>query len=294
MYNAWDIVRTYRDHDCILDGWENIAVVENGPVSIAIRMQKSFGGSSAVQIVRLYSHSPRVDFDTFVDWHESEKLLKVLFPMNVKARHYTTDTSAGVMERVNNKNTTWEQARFEVPFHKWVDLSEGMFGAAVLSDCKYGCNVEGGTIGLSLLKAPIRPDRESDRGQHRFIYSLYPHGTNWQTDGLSESAYELNCPLSVHSGRKLSQPNVQLFSLDNPAVKVQALKLAEDGSSDVILRLVEVYGSHGTVRITSCEKMAEAFLCGLMEIASEKCTVKDNSISVPFAPNQILSIRIHF
>jgi alpha-mannosidase len=117
-YNAWDIIKTYKHHKLTLPAWESIEIVENGPVSIALRLRRSFGKSHAVQIIRMYAERARIDFETWIDWHEDQKLLKVAFPVNVKSRLYTTDTSAGVLERMNNQNTSWEQARFEVPCHK--------------------------------------------------------------------------------------------------------------------------------------------------------------------------------
>lgn len=291
-YNAWDIVKSYTDHQINSDGWNNITVVEDGPISVAIRMEKSFSKSRAVQIVRLYAESPRVDFETWIDWREKEKLLKVAFPVNVKARTYTTDTSAGVLERMNNKNTTWEQARFEVPCHKWVDLSEGTFGVSILNDCKYGCDVEDNVIRLSLLKAPIRPDRESDLGTHYFTYSIYPHGSSAITEGMVESAYQLNQPAPIYSDRRLSVAEGSLLENTASALKVQAFKLAEDGSNDLILRLTEVYGSRGTARITLPFAIGSAMECDLMENVEKPVAFEQNTIEVPYTPNQIISVRL--
>lgn len=292
IYNAWDIVKTYKNHQLNFDGWTNITVVEDGPISVAIRMEKSFSNSRAVQVVRLHANSPRVDFETWVDWHEKERLLKVAFPVNVKARTYTTDTSAGVMERMNNKNTTWEQARFEVPCHKWVDLSEGMFGVSILNDCKYGCDVEENVIRLSLLKAPIRPDRTSDQGTHYFTYSIYPHGPSGIAEGLVESAYQLNQPAPVYVGRKLAVEERAVLKNSSSALKVQAFKLAEDGSNDVVLRLTEVYGSHGTAKIQLPFAIKSATACDLMESPGEAVPFALDTLELAYAPNQIISVRI--
>lgn len=292
IYNAWDIVKTYKNHQINFDGWSNITVVEDGPISVAIRMEKSFSKSRAVQVVRLYANSPRVDFETWVDWNEKEKLLKVAFPVNVKARTYSTDTSAGVMERMNNKNTTWEQARFEVPCHKWVDMSEGMFGVSILNDCKYGCDVEENVIRLSLLKAPIRPDRTSDLGTHYFTYSIYPHGPSGIAEGLVESAYQLNQPAPVYTGRKLTVAEGVVMENTSSALKVQAFKLAEDGSNDVILRLTEVYGSHGTAQIKLPFAIESAMECDLMENVQRAVPYVEDTLEVAYAPNQIISVRM--
>ena len=55
---------------------------------------------------------------------------------------------------------------------KWADLSETGYGVALLNDCKYGYDIQGNILRLSLLRAPNSPDPLADRGQHRFTYSL--------------------------------------------------------------------------------------------------------------------------
>ncbi len=290
MYNAWDIVRTFENKRIDLPKWDNITVCENGPVSAAVRMEICFGKSKAVQIIRIWKKTARIDFDTWVDWHEDQKLLKVAFPLNVHARTYSADTSAGVIERMNHKNTTWEQARFEVPCHKWVDVSEGMFGVAILNDCKYGCDVKDHTVRLSLLRAPIRPDRESDRCQHRFTYSICPHGPSWQTDNVAGMAYDLNEPLALHAGEaKAADKN--WLSVSAPALQLQAMKQAEDGSKDIVVRLTEIYGSRGIATITPGFDFSEAYLCDMLEEKEAELVGNNKVVLLPYQTNEILTVR---
>ncbi|MGI5895154.1 MAG: alpha-mannosidase [Candidatus Merdivicinus sp.] len=290
VYNAWDIVRTFENKRIELPGWENLMVCENGPISAAVRMERRFGSSIAVQIVRIWRNIPRVDFDTWVDWHEDQKLLKAAFPVNVHARTYSADTSAGIIERMNNRNTTWEQARFEVPCHKWVDLSEGMFGVSILNDCKYGCDVKDDTVRLSLLRATIRPDRESDRGQHRFTYSVCPHGASWQQDGVAELAYDLNAPLALCAGEAESAGKCWM-EVSAPALKMQAMKQAEDNSGDIVVRLTEVYSSRGTAALRPGFAFRKAYLCNMLEEKETELSVKDGIVSLPYASHEILTVR---
>ena len=290
MYNAWDIVRTFENKRIDLPRWENITVCENGPVSAAVRIERRFGSSYAVQIVRIWRNTARIDFDTWVDWHEDQKLLKAAFPLNVHGRTYSADTSAGVIERMNNQNTTWEQARFEVPCHKWVDLSEGMFGVAILNDCKYGCDVRDNTIRLSLLRATIRPDRESDRGEHRFTYSICPHGPSWQLDNVAGLAYDLNEPLTLYPGAAKADGKNWL-NISEPALQLQAMKQAEDGSGDIVVRLTEIYGSRGVASVTPGFGIRNAYLCNMLEEPETPLTVSNGSVNLPYQTNEILTVR---
>jgi len=291
-FNAWDILPGYEDHPIELADWDSIEVVENGPLSTAVRLRRAFSLSRAEQVIRLYSGAPRIDFETWVDWRETERLLKVAFPVEVLAKIYTTDTSAGVLERENNRNTTWQQARFEVCAHKWTDLSEGCFGVALMNDCKYGCDVKGNVIRLSLLKAPIRPDRVSDKGEHRFTYSLFPHDGDWRRSGLVEAAYDLNWPLQALGGRRGGPLEGKSgLSIDTPAVKCMAFKLDEKRQRDVVVRLVELYGSHATARLRPGFPFRRVEVCDLLERQTAEIASSRDCVEVSFRPYQIQTLK---
>ncbi len=294
-YNAWDILRNYRDHPIDLPAWGSAEVVEYGPVSIALRLTRAFGASRAEQVVRLYADVPRIDFETWIDWQETEKLLKVAFPVTVKSRIYTTDTSAGGLERDNHQNTPWQEARFEVCHHKWVDLSEGLFGVSLLNDCKYGCDVRGNTLRLSLLKAPIRPDSLSDKGEHRFTYSLFTHDGDWRRGGAVEAAFDLNCSPTLLPGRCPAPAMASaspLLTLESPAVKLLALKGDEDGSGDVVVRLVELYGAHVNTGMRCSCPIQQAWECDLLERKQAVLKPSDGGVELQFRPYQIRTIRL--
>lgn len=289
--NAWDIVETYENQKRELTNWSNIEVIEDGPVSIAIRMEMEFNNSNAVQIIRMFNNKKRIDFDTWVDWHEEEKLLKVSFPVNVKSQTYTVDTSAGGYERLNNKNTSWQKAKFEVPCHKWIDMSDGLFGVSIMNNCKYGCDIKDNVMRLSLLRSPIAPNRESDQGEHKFTYSVFTHEGNWQTGGLSEAAYDLNHPLKIHRG-KLAFDEWNPVEIKPLNLKCQSFKLAEDGSSDIIIRLSEVYGTSGKAKLSFNINIDSVFICNIMEENKKELKVKNNVLNFDFKPNEIISLRI--
>ncbi len=293
-YNAWDILDRYEDHPIAMPDWESVEAAEEGPVSAAVRLRRRFGSSSAEQVVRIFDRLPRIDFETFVDWHESERLLKTAWPLAIRAPHYSTDTSAGALERPNNRNTTWEQARFEVCCHKWVHMGEGLFGVALMSDSKYGCDVRGNVMRLSLLRAPIRPDRESDRGRHHFTYSLWTDGGDWRRGGLVEAAYDLNWPMRAMRGRAAgAERSRALIEISTPALHVQALKMDEDGRGNVVVRLVELYGSRGMAVVRPAFGFKSAEFCDLLERPRHPATAAAGAVEVPYRPYQIMTLRFH-
>lgn len=294
QFNAWDLHARYPDHKIPLGDEAEIEVVENGPISAAIKVTRRFLHSKSVQIIRVYNSTPRIDFETWIDWHETERILKVAFPVQIRSRVFTTDTSAGILERENHENTSWQQARFEVGCHKWVDLSEGLFGVALMNNCKYGCDVKGDTMRLSLLRSPISPDPVSDKGEHRFTYSIFTHGGDWRRDGLAEAALDLNQPLKGLVGRKGKVlEDTSFLTVRGTGVKVQSLKMDEDGNGDIIVRLVEIYGSRGPVTLETAFGIADANECDLLERPVGDSVEKTaNTCTVSMKPYGIKTIRL--
>ncbi len=129
----------------------------------------------------------RLEIDTEVDWHETEKFLKLAFPLDVHAERYASETQFGHFHRPTHTNTSWEAAKFEACNHRFVHLEEPGWGVAVVNDSTYGHDVtrtvrdtDSGTtttVRASLLRAPRFPDPETDQGVHRFRHALTPGAT---------------------------------------------------------------------------------------------------------------------
>ena len=174
-YDAWDIVATYTEHELALPGDSQLVIAETGPLRASLLLEKSFLDSSIKQRISLYAGSRQLEFETVIDWVERQKLLKVAFPVNINTLTATYDIAFGNIERAAHRNTPYDAARFEVPAHQWMDMSEGNYGIALLNDCKYGHEADKRLMRLTLLKGSIYPDPTGDLETHHFTYSLYPH-----------------------------------------------------------------------------------------------------------------------
>jgi alpha-mannosidase len=64
---------------------------------------------------------------------------------------------------------------FHWAWDRFVDVSERGWGVALLNDCKYGHDVHDSVIRLTLLKSPMAPNKDADKGTHRLKYALFPH-----------------------------------------------------------------------------------------------------------------------
>ena len=211
-------------------------------------------------MIRLAAGSRFVDFDTEVEWHETNRLLKVAFPVDVRSLRATYEIQYGHVERPTHANTSWDVARFEVCAHKWADLSEPGYGVALLNDCKYGYDIAGNVIRLSLLRAPTWPDPVADRGHHRFTYRLLPHAGDLRDAGVIDAGYDLNVPLraivaSPRSGSPTSEAagtrndGRSMLSVDAPNVVVEVVKRSDDDPDVLVVRMYDAWGRRGPVTV---------------------------------------------
>lgn len=192
LWDAWDIDPRYEQQpagDAVL---LEKKVISSGKVADVLGFRWSLGQSIIEQELVLYHHDARIDFRTKVEWKEAHKLLKVGFPIAVNTSKATYEIPFGALERHTHRNTSWDQAQFEVCGHRFADVSEHGYGVSVLNDCKYGYDTQGSTIRLSLLRAPRWPDLTADQGDHEFTYSLYPHAGDWREGHTLRAAAELN------------------------------------------------------------------------------------------------------
>jgi alpha-mannosidase len=295
-WSAWDIDLFYEEkpypvHD--IQRWE---VVEQGPVRAAIEIVRRAGQSMIKQRICLWRALRRVDFVTEVDWQEREMLLRVLFPLRINSARATCEIQFGSAERPNHRNTSWDWARFEVCAHRWVDLSEGGYGVALLNDCKYGHSLHDNVLGLSLLKSAVHPDPLADKGLHRFTYSLLPHSGDWREGQVVRRAYELNAPLRAvvagPSGSASPLPASYSF-LSTPAdhVVVETVKVAQDGDG-LIIRLYEAHNQRGPVVLNFAQPVRSAVETNVLEEATGPVTVTGNQVRFVVRPFEVKTLRV--
>jgi alpha-mannosidase len=296
-WDAWDIDPHYRNVTVDLT---ELAGIE--PVAGGVRLRRSFGDSSIEQTVTLSGGSGvvarQVHVRTVLDWHESAKLLKAAFALDVHADQFASEIQFGHLYRPTHVNTSWDAARFEVCAHRWVHVGEPGYGLAVVNDSTYGHDVNrvsrlgGGTtttVRLSLMRAPRFPDPQTDQGEHVFSYALV---VGVDVGGAVESGYDLNLPPRTVLG---AAPVAPLLSVDNPAVVVESVKLAEDRSGDVVVRLYESRGGRATARLSVHVELDEVLETDLLErpVAADAMDWPGGSdVVVGLRPFQIATIRL--
>ncbi len=288
--DAWDVDIFFEDKMWLADPADAVRVVENGPLRATLEVTRRILHSDYTQRISLTRHSPRLDFETVIQWRERHVLLKVAFPVDVLAPTATYEIQWGNVERPTHRNTAWDWARFEVPAQKWVDLSEGGYGVSLLNDGRYGHDIHGNVIRLSLLRSPTNPDPQADLGEHRITYSLLPHTGRWDERTIA-AAYALNDPLIVWPGQGVVRGMMSLVAVDRPHVVIETVKRAEDGRG-LILRLYESQRRRGPVTITAGFPLAAAWRCDLLERDREPLPCEDHRVTLFINPYQILTLRL--
>jgi len=234
-------------------------IVESGPVRAGIRVKSRWGDSTAEQTFYLYDGLARIDVCLLLDWHERHTMLKLAFPTAIESPVATFEVPYGSIVR----STSGE----EEPIQRWMDVSGTIggkpAGLALCNDGKYGADVLGPEMRLSLVRSPIyafhdpaKPEpgktyRYTDQGEHFIRYRLIPHAGSWQDAGVVREAQSLNVPTyfryeQVRDGTISSAATAVEVTPDS--VLLTVLKKAEDGD-DLIVRFYETAGREAEARV---------------------------------------------
>jgi alpha-mannosidase len=297
-WDAWDVDIFYDDKMWLADAATSIEVVEDGELRQTIEIKRKILKSEYIQRISLNYNSPRLDFDTHINWQERHTMLKVAFPVDILAPQATYEIQWGNVQRPTHRNTSWDWARFETCAHKWVDLSEGNYGVSLLNDCKYGHDIHKNVMRITLLRSPTQPDPMADYGEHQFKYSFYPHVDSWNVETQRE-AYLLNDPILVFkpngegptANRTSRLPS--LISTSAPNVIIETIKRAEDGDG-IIIRLYESQRKRGPVQIRFGRALDSAWATNLLEGNESALHIDQYSILLNLRPYQIITLRAKF
>ena len=245
--DAWDIDIYYQQKMREVTDLVKWEVKECGSLRLVIGLMWKYMNTIIEQDMVLYAADRRIDFRTKVDFQERQQLLKAAFPVDIRTTYATYDIQYGNVRRPNHWNTSWDQARFESVGHRFADLSERNYGVALLNDCKYGYDVKGNLLRLSLLRSGKQPDHIQDVGEHVFTYSLLPHTGDIVSGGVVVSAHALNNPMLICEGKEEKTEDT-FMTIDNPQVEIDAVKKSEDGKY-LVVRFHDYAGSSQKVTV---------------------------------------------
>jgi alpha-mannosidase len=294
--SAWEIGEITRTEN--LDGPAEVRVDQRGPAVAAIRVTRKWRASTFTQDITVYAGCERIDFITTADWREigtpqaDFPMIKAAFPTALVRAEANFEIPFGSIVRPADGH--------EVPALKWIDLSGiatggGQYGVSLLNDSKYGHDVNGSVMRLTLLRSPYDPDPRPDEGEHHFTYSLYPHPGGWREAAIVRRSYELNNPLiaaaePAHGG---TLPASHSFLRVEPAgLIVTAFKRAED-SEDFIVRFYDSIGLQVGARVVPGFGWSGASEVTLMETPADGAVdVGPSDVQLEVEPFEIKTLRL--
>jgi alpha-mannosidase len=286
--SAWELGLKETFWDIGAEGAE-IEVLETGPVRAALRVKSAFRNSSFVQDIRLYDRLPRVDCRVHLDWQERNLMIKAAFPAAAANASAVFEIPYGAISRPADGT--------EVPALRWIDLTDesGRHGLSLLNDCKYGFDVKGNVMRISIVHGATEPDPEADRGEHELLYSLYPHAGGWAEAESFRRGYEFNVPLLAHAAMIHSGgwPAEQSFLRVNPGNIILSSLKKESGyfSRASILRFYEISGKETEVSV-ELPGPGDAVETDLIERPLEKMDTNVRMLKFKIKPFEIKTLRL--
>lgn len=293
MGDAWDFPIYYDEKPAKSFKLINTEFFVDGPKAI-MEQNYCFGNSVLKQRIVLTEGERHIDFITDVQWMESRKMLRTSFPVSVYSENVTCDIQFGNIKRSTHSNTSWDMAQYEICAHKWVNLSQSDYGVALMNDSKYGHKIKDNVIDLNLLRSSEYPGVSADRGDHTFVYSLYPHDGNEIVENINEKAYELNIAprvYPVHISKGLLKKELSTMEISSNNIIVEAVKKAED-DNDVIVRLYESKGAATNCEVKFNLDISQVSLVNLMEESMEELPMEGNKINLSMKPFEICTLKI--
>ena len=311
-WDAWDVQRdAFRTASPLAEASIE-SLDKTGCGGVVVHAVARSEGVDIRTSITLNPGSATMDFAADVDWHAVEKFLKVDMPISVQAMNAQYECQYGLVERPIAKNTRGDEAKFESCTHRFVRIADAGYAAAVVNASTYGSDVSpihadaahgtgrGTMVRLSLLSAPLYPDPRTDQGAHSFAWSLVADA---DMNAVLDEAARLNSP--VIGELPDMAPLVSLADATGVIV-LDWIKLADDGSSDLIVRLYEAAGGNATatLRLDAALSDAKAGVreVNLMEepeldaelpraLAGDEPMPADGAV-VSLAPFQLATLRI--
>jgi alpha-mannosidase len=299
------VFELYEDRPTAFDAWElepyleqtrrEVAGAESWRVEVRdrLRIELAFRHrvgerSELEQRVRLDAGARRLEFRCRVNWRERNTLLRVAFPLRVRADEATLGAQFGVHRLPTHRNTDADLARFEAPALGFADLSEHELGAALLSSTSYGFGAVGGTLRLSLLRAPTDPDPEADQGEHELAWAIQPHRGSWQHAAIARAATAFERPPVLVPG---AAPGGPFAELDSDDLTLDTLKRSEDGR-DLVMRLHEAHGGRGVARLRLAVEHGAAVRATALEDPGGELARDADAIVIPYRPFELITLRL--
>ncbi len=320
QWSAWNINKNYTEHPIPIAPPSEVRITQQGPLfcEVLVHSEAKMDGMETTtfdQRIRLHKNDPVVYLDLDSDFHMHDALVKVEFNSVLHSDTVAADNPYLVVERPTHPQTAAEKARWEMPCHKWIDISGPERGLALLNKGKYGfsLNPDGTGYRLSLIKGAHYPrpmpeaknvkrhfyttqTKLTDQGHHHVELGLLAHSGNWKEAALWQDGYNFNTPFvarwtEAHEGVLPEQGS--FMSVDAENVYIGSIKRAED-DGDIVVRLVETAGrdTRATVTLGEGFNLVSASRTDLLELDPSELMASGSAFTVNVRPYEIVTLKM--
>jgi len=255
-----------------------------------------------------------VDILTRFDNQCRNHRLRAVFPTGIAAKVSAAEASFDVIERPIDRapdSLYYERDNPIYPNHRFVDLSDGEVGMAIINDglrSFEAIDKPERAVAITLVRGFVfRQSPVIDRwdvypemtlaqslGEHEFRYAIYPHAGRWDQAAVQREAELYSLPLEVAQAGKHGgdlPKELSLLSVEPQAVALSALKRAEDRET-LVVRIYNPTGEDVTAVLTAYKPIASAALLNLNEEAQEPLSPKGNKLSLPLKAKKIATVEL--
>ncbi|MEI6787610.1 MAG: glycoside hydrolase family 38 C-terminal domain-containing protein [bacterium] len=273
-----------------------------GPYKVALEVGLKIRESDFTLTYELRQGDPRVYLHLAGTWFErgtaqGQPHLRIAFPLKLRDPRTRYEIPFGAVERHFTRGE-------EVPALQWAQV-EGKIGTKpagclLLNDSKYGHNMEGSILRLTLIRSSVDPDPLPEIGRHEVHLALLPYAGTMTVADATRHARDLNHSIrligtGIHKGTlpetggllKLKGAGNVILSLVKKAEKEDAL----------LVRLYETAGKAATARLVAGELLtgfSQAWEADLMErpLGAGKLKSTAREIEVKLPPHGIVTVLI--
>ncbi|MBN1158939.1 MAG: alpha-mannosidase, partial [Bacteroidales bacterium] len=320
---SWTINKIVKQEN--VSNIESVKIVESGPVRACIETVKTWGKSRFIERCYLYRSYPRIDYDMEVHWLETgsdstdSPMLRAVFPVNMPGSGFYSQVPFDVVERpvdgiidgieapshLKHQDAYGVKAEVddgqEVPAQKWVDVSDGKVGIALLNRTRYGYSYARGDLRLTLMRSAGDPDIYPNLGKFNISYSLFPHEGDWK-NGVWDEGDNFNVPVYAAEPPSLSlgldhatRPEENSFiSIDSPNVILSGIKPSENGK-ELIIRIFEVEGKGTSVNLKVPGNITNVRRLDIIEMPLDDLPLPDISgryAQIKMRPKEIVTLGL--
>jgi alpha-mannosidase len=256
----------------------------------------------------------RLDVTTSFENQCKHHRLRVVFPTRLCTDRTDSEASFDVISRdihVKEGNAYFGRPNPQYPMHRFVDMSDGTKGFAVINNSglrEYeAMDTADRPLAITLIRAftfrnpPVfgrwetYPDMEIAQcpGFHEITYSLYPHPGDW-TQGVYRQAEDLNLPLEPaqvgpHTGRL--PKSLSFLELKGDNLQLTAFKQAEDRPGSYIVRLFNPTETEVSGTLVTHQPLKAAWLTNMNEERIEPLMPKGSELPIRIGKKKILTVE---